>query len=119
MTESEWLECTDLSVMLEFMRSRVSERKLRLYLCSGCRHIAHLFFDAASIVAVEVGERFADGQADEEELGRAAYAAEAPTFGYDFEEWFWNSWQANKVEVVTRLVQMGALPEVVLNGGKW
>src|SRR5262245_14835643 len=92
MTEQEWAECTDPTPMLEFLKRRASDRKLQLYLCGGCRHIAHLFFDAASVAAIEVGEQFADGQADEEELGRAAWAAEAPTFGYDFEEWFGNRW---------------------------
>ena len=78
MTEAEWLACTDPTKMLDFIRDRARERKLQLYLCGGCQHLAHLFFDAVSVVAIEVGERFADGQADETEFGRAAWAAEAP-----------------------------------------
>jgi hypothetical protein len=31
MTEAEWLACTDPEKLLEFVRNKASERKLRLY----------------------------------------------------------------------------------------
>jgi hypothetical protein len=34
-TEAKWLACTDAAPMLEFIRGRASDRKLRLFAC-GC-----------------------------------------------------------------------------------
>lgn len=65
MTEPEWLACTDPTPMLAFLRGRASERKLRLFAVACCRHIRVLKDDAASLEAVEVAERFADGLASE------------------------------------------------------
>jgi hypothetical protein len=78
MTEAEWLACTDPQPMLEYLRGKASDRKWRLYLCGGCRQIAHLYFRTESLAAVEVAERFADGQVDSFELARAVSAAEVP-----------------------------------------
>src|SRR5690348_12050726 len=86
MNEAEWLACDDPQKLLEFLRDTVSERKFRLYLCAGVRHIRHLLYSPFSATAVDVGERFADGLADEHEVGLAAYEAEAIAFGYDFDK---------------------------------
>jgi hypothetical protein len=117
--EAEWLTCTDPLMMFEFVRGKVSDRKLRLYLCGGCRQIAHLFFRPESITAVEVAERFADGEASLEELDRAEWDAESPTFGYEFEKEGFSYSSPYKMKVVPRLVEMGALPESALSGGEW
>ena len=39
MTEAEWLTCNDPTRMLEFLRGKASERKLRLYACACAPHI--------------------------------------------------------------------------------
>lgn len=74
MTEQEWLASTDPTVMLEWVtrharyKSRnVSDRKLRLFACACVRQVWHLLMDERSRRAVEVAERYADGQCTTEE----------------------------------------------------
>jgi hypothetical protein len=81
MTEAEWLDWSgDPCSMLDPIRDQVSKRKLRLFACACCLRIWHLLADERSRKAVEVGELFADGQVDEEELGTARAAAHAAHF---------------------------------------
>ena len=73
MTEEEWLMCIDPGPMLEFLRGKVSERKLRLLACSCCHRCIHLvppeslddegrpWVDLIQ-QAVSVGEKLADGK---------------------------------------------------------
>jgi hypothetical protein len=76
-TESEWLASTDPQKMLEYLRGKVSDRKLRLLTCACCRKTWRLLTDPRSQQAVEIGERLADGAATSEELATARAAAEA------------------------------------------
>src|SRR4051812_7932273 len=75
MNESEWLACEDPDPMLKFLGKKYSPRKLRLFAAACCRTVWPLFSDV-SRKAVEVTERFADGQASMKELDEAGDAAD-------------------------------------------
>jgi hypothetical protein len=71
MTESEWVACGDMKKMPGFLRGKVSDRKLRLFACSCVRRPWWVLDDEFSRHAVEIAERYADGQVTAEELSRA------------------------------------------------
>jgi translation initiation factor IF-1 len=66
MTEAEWLSCTDPVPMLEFVRSHVSDRKLRLFAVACCRRVSHMLAVEAR-ECLELAERVAEGLAGPEE----------------------------------------------------
>jgi hypothetical protein len=74
MTEQEWLNCSDPTPMLEFLRGKASARKLRLFACACCRRF-RMSPDKGGRTgaAVHAAERFADGLCNEKEM-RAARA---------------------------------------------
>ena len=67
MTEQEWRECTDPTPMLEFLRGKASERKLRLFACAFGRAVGDSQHQPGPST-VAVGERYADGLASDQEL---------------------------------------------------
>jgi hypothetical protein len=77
MTEAEWLACTDPGPMLDLLRGKASERKLRLFACACCRRIWHLLTDTGRH-AVEAAEAYAEGMLDAETLQAASCAAHQP-----------------------------------------
>jgi hypothetical protein len=76
MTEKEWLTCPDPNAMLDLLRAKVSDRKLRLFAVACCYRIWHLMMDVRSREAVAVVERFADCLADPTAFSEAKYAAD-------------------------------------------
>jgi hypothetical protein len=69
-TETEWQKA-DLEVKLQFLWGTASERKLRLFACACCRSIWDYIEAPAARRAIEIAERFADGQASKRELADA------------------------------------------------
>jgi hypothetical protein len=70
MTEAEWLAGKEPLPMLEFLRGKVSDRKMRLFACAygrAVRESQHLLGPSTAAV----GERFADGLASEQDLTSA------------------------------------------------
>jgi hypothetical protein len=83
-TEAEWLNCTDPQPMLENLRGKVSERKLRLFLIACCQACWHLCKNQISRQAVEMAEQYTEGRTNEMEirdLSRAAWKVGAPVGG--------------------------------------
>lgn len=81
MTESEWLQSTGPAVMLEFLRGKASNRKLRLFAVACCRIWHQWDGYQGERRAVEAAERFADGLAAEKELRAAGNDAEPIPMG--------------------------------------
>jgi hypothetical protein len=71
MTENDWLHGGCLRDMLDYVEERATPRQLRLFACACCRRIWHLLSKDRGQRAVEVAERFADGQASARELAAA------------------------------------------------
>jgi hypothetical protein len=68
MTEAEWRTCTSPEAILNFLTSKASPRKLRLYAIGCCRRIWRELADDRCLYAVEVAQRFVDGRASEADL---------------------------------------------------
>jgi hypothetical protein len=77
MTEAEWLHCIDPIEMLEFLRDKASNRKLRLFAVACCRRLELELPDQRSWDAVHVAEWYADGNGSEQDLMMARRDAEA------------------------------------------
>jgi hypothetical protein len=75
MTEAQWLDCTDVYPMVDYLGEAASDRKLRLFAIAGCRRVWHLLRDPRSREIIAVAERHADGAANDEELAAAGNAA--------------------------------------------
>jgi hypothetical protein len=82
MTEGEWLACTEPLPMLEFLRGKVSDRKLRLFACASCRNIWECLPAPECRAALELTERYADGWATNDELQCVATAVIANLEGW-------------------------------------
>lgn len=75
MTEKDWLESTDPTPMLECVRGKMSERKLRLFAVGCCRRVWGLIKDEHFRSAVLAAELFADSMITKEEMTETRRAA--------------------------------------------
>jgi hypothetical protein len=75
-TEAEWLACSDPVKMLHAVGLQGGVRKLRLFACACCRRLGPLLGSDRHLHLVAMAERFADGQATEQELALARVAAQ-------------------------------------------
>jgi len=62
MTEADWLACTDPVPMLDFLRGKVSARKLSLFVGACCRRALGSTTEAATRHALMLVEQIAEGQ---------------------------------------------------------
>jgi hypothetical protein len=77
MTEQEWLTATEPGPMIRgALAEKVWERKPNLFQVACCRRAWHLLTDERSRQLLKVAERFADGNATEEDLEEATVAAQ-------------------------------------------
>jgi hypothetical protein len=74
MTEAEWLACADPHPMVQIVKGKASDRKLRLFACACLKTIRHLITNAGRRNIIETGERWADGLVTDSEA-RATLAA--------------------------------------------
>jgi len=61
MNEAAWFTCTDPTPMLDFLRGKASERKLRLFAAKSARLASEWLVHPNSRAAVEASERVAEG----------------------------------------------------------
>jgi hypothetical protein len=77
MTEAQWLACDRPHPLLLHAGSKGADlRRVRLLGCACARRVWHLLTDPRSRLAVEVAERFADGQATAQEMEAARKEAD-------------------------------------------
>ncbi len=75
MTDQEWFSAIDPTVMLEFIRDKSTDRKLRLFACACVRRISDSVPDDHRRKAVEAAEQYAEGIIGDDELSKAHNAA--------------------------------------------
>lgn len=68
MNEAEWLGGIDPSPMLACLGDRISDRKRYLFACACWRRVVADWPHPRALAIVEMGEKFADGHATQEEL---------------------------------------------------
>lgn len=74
MIEQEWMRCNDPDVMLLFLKGKDTDRKMRLFATACCRRVWHRL-DEPSRHAIEVAERYVEGQSGEDERTTARRGA--------------------------------------------
>jgi hypothetical protein len=87
MTEVEWLNGTYLGALVQHVRGKASDRKMRLFACACVRQVWHLLEDGRSRQAVITAEEFADGQTTAERLTAARNAAQSAKDAVKASKW--------------------------------
>lgn len=77
MNAAKWLACADPYQMLVFLSGKVSPRKFQLFAVACCRRVWHRLPDPRSRRAIEMTERFIEGEATVQEMQAACREAEA------------------------------------------
>lgn len=77
MKEADWLASSNARHLLQGVRSRLGDRKLRLLACACCRRVWHLLVSECSRRAVAVAERYADGLVSPQRLNDIYQGARA------------------------------------------
>jgi hypothetical protein len=90
MTEHLWHDRTDPKVLLDCIRNRASNRKLRLFACACSRSVLHLVNKKATLTAIEFAERFADGLQTVKELHDSDWGRATDLHG----PVLWSDWDA-------------------------
>jgi len=80
MARADWPEQTDPDTMLQMLDRRISERKIRLFPAACCRRIWHRL-EPSDRRAVEMAERYADGEVSRSQLAKARDAVRPGTRG--------------------------------------
>ena len=81
MTEKQWVACRDPETMLQFLKGRASDRKLRLFAAACCWERGKLLDEEPNRRCLAVFVRFADGEVTRRRA-RAAHKAAYPTWGH-------------------------------------
>src|SRR4051812_38909529 len=71
MTEQKWRTCHLQHPMNQYLKGRVSQRKLRLFAVACCRRVWSHLKDVRSRSAVELAERFADNHVKKQQSQQA------------------------------------------------
>lgn len=76
MTEEEWLAANDPTPMLEFVRDKTSDRKLRLFACGVCRQLASFVRIDECLFGIAEAECRADGDRTKAAMKRSRQTLE-------------------------------------------
>jgi hypothetical protein len=90
MTEEEWRSCADVGALTKFLESDPRARPWRLFACACCRQ-AWDTFSASARKAVEVAERFFEGEAGDQERMAARHVLSLPGAGVGSDAAFYAS----------------------------
>jgi hypothetical protein len=87
MADTDWPWRTPVAVLLRQLAQGADARRLQQFSCACCRRVEHLLGDGRSRRALDVAERFAAGQATEDELRAVRQAADFINHGKAHEEY--------------------------------
>lgn len=89
MTEDQWLCCTSALRMLEYLRGKGSDRKLRLFACACCRRAWGRLPDPRNRDLVAAVEDHPDGTFDDPDLQAAITGSSAREWEFGDEPAYW------------------------------